>query len=148
MVEVALVHALPVLREELPVLVGFHCCVILLATDETFHQARFLIDKFCCVLFFGHRSVCRRGSDINRDPELRYRGYWWGSQRIPYVSFMVRLAPDDPERTVYLFQQQEPGHRVGKGHLGEREPQVAPCKNCRRKPDVPPYYKSHLVLHK
>jgi hypothetical protein len=32
-------------------------------------------------------------------------------------SLVVRFAPEDPERTVHLLQKQEPGHRVGEGHL-------------------------------
>jgi len=29
---------------------------------------------------------------------------------------VVRFAPEDPERTVDLFQQQDPGHRMRKRH--------------------------------
>jgi hypothetical protein len=32
-------------------------------------------------------------------------------------SLVVRFAPKDTERPVYLFQEQDPCHRVGKRHL-------------------------------
>lgn len=35
----ALVDALPVLREELAIGTGLHCCVIFLAADKAFHQS-------------------------------------------------------------------------------------------------------------
>ena len=34
-----------------------------------------------------------------------------------YRSLMVRFAPKDSERPVYLLQEQQSGHRVGKRHL-------------------------------
>ena len=59
---------------------------------------------------------------------------------------MVRLAPEDPERPVYLFQQEEPGHRMSKRHLREREAQVAPGEDGRRETEIPADNKSQLVL--
>ena len=59
--EPAFVHALPVLREEFSVRVGFHCCVKLLSADNAFHQAGLLINQFSYVLFLGHHPVCPAG---------------------------------------------------------------------------------------
>ena len=41
-------------------------------------------------------------------------------------SLVIRFTVVDPARPVYLFHEQEPGHRVGERHLRERESHIAP----------------------
>lgn len=57
----ALVDALPVFREELPVSTGFHRGVVFLPADNAFHQACLLINQFCRVPFLGHYPIVLRG---------------------------------------------------------------------------------------
>ena len=55
----ALVHAFPVLRQELPVRSRLYCSVVLFTADKAFHQSRLLIYQFCGVLFLGPQSIIR-----------------------------------------------------------------------------------------
>ncbi len=61
-------------------------------------------------------------------------------------SLVVRFTAVDPAYTVELFQEQEPGHRVGERHLRERESHIAPGQDCWRKPEISADNKRDLVL--
>ncbi len=55
--EPALVDALPVLGEELPIRAGLHRCMVFLPANETFHQSRLFIDQLSCYLFLVHHRM-------------------------------------------------------------------------------------------
>jgi hypothetical protein len=57
--EPALVDALPVFRMELPFRIGFHRCMVLLATDKAFHEAGLLVNQFCGVILLCHQLLCQ-----------------------------------------------------------------------------------------
>ena len=62
------------------------------------------------------------------------------------VLLMVRFTMIDPFCPVDLLEQDEPGHLVGKGHPGKREPHLAFLKDGLGKPEVPADYECKWAL--
>jgi len=57
---------------------------------------------------------------------------------------MIRFSPKDSERPVYLLDKQQPRHRVGKGHGGKGEAQVAPGTDFGRETEIATDHKDQL----